>query len=33
VVEGELRAGEPVLVEIPKRLKAGGKVKLEGARE
>ena len=29
VVEGELRAGEPVLVEIPQRLKAGGKVKLE----
>ena len=32
VVEGELRAGEPVLVEIPQRLKAGGAVKLEGAR-
>jgi RND family efflux transporter MFP subunit len=32
VVEGELRAGEPVLIEIPQRLKAGGKVKLEGAR-
>jgi RND family efflux transporter MFP subunit len=32
VVEGELRAGEPVLVEIPQRLKAGGKVRLEGAR-
>lgn len=31
VVEGELQAGEPVLVEIPKRLKAGGKVRLEGA--
>jgi len=30
VVEGELQAGEAVLVEIPKRLKAGGKVKLEG---
>ncbi len=30
VVEGELRAGEAVLVEIPKRLKAGGKVTLEG---
>jgi RND family efflux transporter MFP subunit len=33
VVEGALRAGEPVLVEIPQRLKAGSKVKLEGARE
>jgi len=32
VVEGELRAGEPVLVEIPQRLKAGGKVRLEGDR-
>lgn len=31
-VEGELQAGEPVLVEIPKRLKAGGKVKLEGEK-
>ncbi|MDP2112413.1 MAG: efflux RND transporter periplasmic adaptor subunit [Thiobacillus sp.] len=31
VVEGELQAGEAVLVEIPKRLKAGGKVTLEGA--
>jgi RND family efflux transporter MFP subunit len=30
VVEGELHAGEPVLIEIPQRLKAGGKVKLEG---
>jgi len=30
VVEGELHAGEPVLVEIPQRLKAGGKVELEG---
>ena len=30
VVEGELQAGEAVLVEIPKRLKAGGKVRLEG---
>lgn len=30
VVEGELRAGEPVLIEIPQRLKAGSKVKLEG---
>lgn len=33
VVEGDLRAGEPVLIEIPQRLKAGNKVKLEGARE
>jgi len=32
MVEGELRAGEPVLIEIPQRLKAGGAVKLEGAR-
>ena len=32
VVEGERRAGEPVLVEIPQRLKAGSKVKLEGTR-
>ncbi|MHB1215384.1 MAG: efflux RND transporter periplasmic adaptor subunit [Thiobacillus sp.] len=31
VVEGALRAGEPVLIEIPQRLKAGGAVKLEGA--
>lgn len=31
VVEGELQAGEAVLVEIPKRLKEGGKVTLEGA--
>lgn len=31
VIEGEVRAGEAVLVEIPKRLKAGGKVTLEGA--
>lgn len=31
-VEGELQAGEPVLVEIPKRLKAGGKVRLEGEK-
>ncbi|MBI1284527.1 MAG: efflux RND transporter periplasmic adaptor subunit [Thiobacillus sp.] len=30
VVEGALHAGEPVLVEIPQRLKAGGKVELEG---
>ena len=32
VVEGGLQAGEAVLVEIPKRLKAGGKVTLEGAQ-
>jgi RND family efflux transporter MFP subunit len=32
VVEGELRAGEPVLVEIPQRLKAGSRVKLEGGK-
>lgn len=32
MVEGELRAGEPVLVEIPQRLRAGGAVRLEGAR-
>jgi RND family efflux transporter MFP subunit len=32
MVEGELRAGEPVLIEIPQRLKAGSPVKLEGAR-
>ena len=31
-VEGELQAGEPVLVEVPKRLKAGGKVRLEGEK-
>jgi RND family efflux transporter MFP subunit len=31
VVEGELQAGEAVLIEIPKRLKAGGQVTLEGA--
>jgi RND family efflux transporter MFP subunit len=31
-VEGELNAGEPVLVEVPKRLKAGGKVRLEGEK-
>ena len=30
MVEGELRAGEPVLIEIPQRLKAGSKVRLEG---
>ncbi len=32
VVEGGLRAGEPVLIEIPQRLKAGSKVTLQGAR-
>ena len=32
VVKGELRAGEPVLIEIPQRLKAGNAVKLEGVR-
>lgn len=31
VVEGELQAGEPVLIEVPKRLRAGGAVRLEGA--
>lgn len=31
-VSGDLRAGEPVLIEIPQRLKAGSAVKLEGAR-
>lgn len=31
VVEGKLAAGEPVLIEIPQRLKAGSKVRLEGA--
>jgi RND family efflux transporter MFP subunit len=31
-VSGELRAGEPVLIEIPQRLKAGGAVRLEGER-
>ncbi|MDT3705586.1 MAG: efflux RND transporter periplasmic adaptor subunit [Thiobacillus sp.] len=31
MVEGELRAGEPVLVEIPQRLKAGSAVRLESA--
>lgn len=31
-VEGALRAGEPVLVEIPQRLKAGSPVSLEGAK-
>lgn len=33
MVEGKLAAGEPVLVEVPQRLKAGGAVKLQGARE
>lgn len=33
VVTGELRKDEPVLIEIPQRLKAGSKVRLEGARE
>jgi multidrug efflux pump subunit AcrA (membrane-fusion protein) len=33
VVEGELRAGEPVLIEIPQRLKAGGKVELEDEKK
>jgi hypothetical protein len=32
MVEGEVRAGEPVMVEIPQRLKAGSAVKLESAR-
>lgn len=32
-VSGELHAGERVLIEIPKRLKAGSKVQLEGARK
>ena len=32
MVEGELRAGEPVLVEIPQRLRAGGKVRIEGEK-
>lgn len=31
-VEGALQAGEPVLIEIPQRLKAGGAVELEGTR-
>lgn len=31
VVDGKLAAGEPVLIEIPQRLKDGSKVKLEGA--
>ncbi|NDP60805.1 MAG: efflux RND transporter periplasmic adaptor subunit [Oxalobacteraceae bacterium] len=33
VVEGALNAGEPVIVEIPQRLKAGGAVTLEGQRQ
>ncbi len=32
VVEGNINAGEPVLIEIPQRLKTGSPVKLEGAR-
>ncbi len=32
VVEGNLRAGEPVVTEIPQRLKAGGAVKLAGEK-
>ena len=32
MVEGELRAGEPVLIEVPQRLKAGSTVRLEGAK-
>ncbi len=32
MVEGDLRAGEPVLIEIPQRLKAGSAVTLESAR-
>lgn len=31
-VEGGLQAGEPVLVEVPKRLRAGGKVRLAGEK-
>lgn len=31
-VSGELAAGEPVLIEIPQRLRAGGAVRLEGER-
>ena len=31
-VEGKLAAGEPVLIEIPQRLKADGAVRLEGQR-
>lgn len=33
VVEGALNAGEPVIVEIPQRLKAGSAIKLEGQRQ
>ena len=33
MVEGDLKAGEAVIVEIPQRLKAGSKVRIEGARE
>jgi RND family efflux transporter MFP subunit len=32
MVEGDLRAGEPVLIEIPQRLKAGNSVTIESAR-
>ncbi|OHE62179.1 MAG: efflux transporter periplasmic adaptor subunit [Thiobacillus sp. GWE1_62_9] len=32
MVEGDLRAGEPVLIEIPQRLKAGNTVTIESAR-
>ncbi len=32
MVEGELRAGEPVLIEVPQRLKAGSKVRLAGSK-
>lgn len=31
MVAGDLREGEPVLIEVPQRLKAGNAVKLEGA--
>lgn len=31
-IEGELAAGERVLLEVPKRLKAGGRVRLEGEK-
>lgn len=31
-VAGDLQAGEPVLIEVPKRLKAGGKVRLAGEK-
>lgn len=33
VVAGELRAGEPVVIEIPQRLKAGSAVKLAGKQK